>query len=296
MKVKWYRPLLYYLVVFLHKFVLLLPRRVVLALFEFFGNAAFYILRKEVNKALSNLKYVYPGKSDRERKTIARSLFKSLALTAADFSLFPRYGKNDILKIVDTSDTFMIDKAKGENGLIIITAHIGNWELLAAAIGALGYEGIVIGRKLRYYRYDKLVTEIRKKQGIVTYYRDKPAMGLVRELRKGRLVGILPDQDISSLEGIFMDFLGREAYTVTGPAKLAVSAKVNILTAFMIRLPDNNYKLYCDKIIPPEICGESKEKASVRITREWSKSVEKFINRYPEQWVWIHNRWKTKRR
>ena len=298
MKKKWYRPVLYYFGVVLLKLILILPRFAVYYLALFFGYIAFYLNVRERKKAICNLQFAFGGtKNQTEIKNIAKGVFKNLAVTACDFALFPKLTLEKIRKITTFQSVEILDdlvNAQGK-GLIVLSAHIGNWELLAAALVALGFDGSVLATEIYYPKYDKLINSLRLSRGVKTFYRDKSPRELLRKLKAKGIVGVVPDLDIDGLDGIFVDFFDKPSFTPTGPAKLAVKTQVPIVPAFMIR-EGKRYRLVVEKVIDTaKMSDEPDEDAIKRITSEWCKVVESYIKAYPDQWGWMHNRWKTKK-
>jgi KDO2-lipid IV(A) lauroyltransferase len=276
----------------------MLPRPLVLCIGRIIARLAFYLVSRERKKALNNLRKAYGAtKSEKEIRLIGRTVFENMALTASDFVLFPRFDRKTIDQLLSENQLHKIGTVaeRKKQGGIIITAHMGNWELLAATAVAHGYDGFVLGKRLRYDGYNDSVVNLRKSQNVHTYYRDQSPRELLQQLKKGILVGILPDQDIADIEGIFVDFFGMPAYTPTGPAKLAITAKVPIIVAFMLR-DGAKYRLIVERVIDTTVHpDESKQAAVERLTVEWSLLVEKYIKKYPDQWAWFHNRWKTQK-
>ena len=276
---------------------LVLPRAVVLQLAKFFGRCGFYLLKKERNKALSNLAYAFGDSEDEQsRKRLVKRIFVNFALMACDFALFPKLSPQKINDLVTISGIEKIGDVvkKRKQGFIILTAHLGNWELIAPVIISRGYYGSVLGKEIYYTGYNKLIIRLRESQGVYTFYRDRSPKEMLQRLKRGEGIGILPDQDIADVDGIFVDFFHKPAYTPTGPAKLARAARVPIILTFMIR-EGNRYRLQFDDIIEPFLYEKEDKKAAIeRMTRAWSNVVERYIRMYPDQWVWTHNRWKTK--
>ena len=126
-----------------------------------------------------------------------------------------------------------------------------------------------------------------------TIYGEEAARELSRLLRKNEIVGILPDQDINSLKGVFVDFFGRPAYTPVAPVRLALSTGSPIVVNFLIRQPSGRYRLVLGEVIRPKI-EATRDEAVRKYTEAWMKQFEEVIRRYPDQWAWMHNRWKTR--
>jgi KDO2-lipid IV(A) lauroyltransferase len=156
-----------------------------------------------------------------------------------------------------------------------------------------GYEGGVIARRLYFHKYDKFIVNLRRRFDVPIIYRDESPKKILKVLKDGGVLGILADQDMDSVDGVFVDFFGRSAYTPTAPVKLGMVTGADLLPAFMIRKKDNTFKLMIEK--PIEIPEEKGTDEDVkRYTQAWTDVLEKYIKKYPDQWVWLHPRWKTR--
>lgn len=273
-----------------------LPRPVLLALARRGGHLAFYIVARQRDKTLEHLRLVYGNsKTEKEINAIALKVFENLALTAADVLLFPKWTRKKILETVDYNRVPRIYDAlfKEGKGLISITAHLGNWELLAAAFSQLGYEGAVVARRIYYEPYHRWVQNLRASQSkFQVIYRDESPKAILKVLKRNQLVGMLPDQDVDSVHGIFVPFLGRLAYTPVAPARMAYASGAPILPNFLVRIPGDRYQVVAGEVIRPHLEAPRDEEVE-RMTCEWSRQYEEVIRKYPEQWVWMHPRWKT---
>ena len=126
----------------------------------------------------------------------------------------------------------------------------------------------------------------------MTLYRDEPPKEVLKRLKRNEIIGILPDQDIDSLPGIYVDFLGRPAYAIVAPAKIALASGAPILPNFMVFRDGGGYQLVLGEVIRPTP-GLGREEAVREMTVRWMRSCESVILRFPEQWAWMHPRWKT---
>ena len=182
--------------------------------------------------------------------------------------------------------------AKGK-GALVMAGHFGNWELLMAYVRSRGYKGAVIGRRIYFHKYDEFITNLRVKTGDRVIYRDESPKKILRVLRDGEIIGILADQDIDSLEGVFVDFLGRPAFTSVAPVKLSIASGAAIIPCFIIRKKNGEHKLIFEKPIYTSKDRSSDEEIK-KYTQAWTNVLEKYVREYPDHWVWIHKRWKTK--
>jgi len=292
MKIKTRRYHIYYwarVLFFIIKFV---PLKAALALAAFGGSLAYSVLPKYRNTAINNLNDVF-GESPRNND-IARRVFINLAKNGAEWIKLATSDNSLVKKLVTDSEGFeRLDRvlAKG-NGALVIAGHFGNWELLMAYVRSRGYNGAVIGKRIYFHKYNEFITNLRLKTGDRVIYRDESPKKILRVLRSGEIIGILADQDIDSLEGVFVEFLGKKAYTSTAPVRLSAASGAAILPAFIIRGKDDKHKLVFDE--PIEIPqGKMSEEEAIKYTSKWTKVLEKYVTQYPDHWVWIHKRWKT---
>ena len=187
-----------------------------------------------------------------------------------------------------------LDKAyeKGK-GIIVLTAHFGSWELMAAALRENNCPGVTIGRRIYFKKYDDFLNRLRKSRDVEVIYRDESPRKMLKTLKKNWIVGIVADQDVDSVDGVFVNFFGQAAYTPTGPVALAKASGAVLLPVFIIR-EGSRHTIAIDEPIELRDTGD-KEADLIYNTQKWSDVVESYIRRYPDQWVWMHRRWKTKK-
>ncbi len=182
--------------------------------------------------------------------------------------------------------------AQRKKGVIALTAHFGNWELLGAYVVHRGIPLRVVGTALQDPRIDALLVSTRNRAGYTNIARGKDTKEILRALQKGEALGMLIDQD-TKVAGVFVDFFGIPAYTPTGPAVLASKYEVPIVPIFMWLKEDLTYQLEC---FPPLELSRTDDAAhDIEVnTRKCSEAYEKIIRQHPEQWAWMHKRWKTR--
>lgn len=293
-KNKPYRYLIYLLLEFLRNVVLLFPRRMNYAIAHGLGFSVFWLLKKERTKTVAHLKEAFGDeKTENEYIQIAQNVFIHLAKSAMDVLCFPRLNRSRIEKLVFNDGTEKLDEALSRGkGVIALTGHIGNWELLASYFRFLDYPGSLMGRRIYYEKFNDVLVYLRQCGLVSTIYRDESPRKVLAALKDNHVIGISADQDIDSLEGVFVPFFGKPTWTPIGPAKLALATGAAIVPAFMIHEGDQ-YRLYLEDAILPNL-NVDKEKAIRQMTEAWSGIVEKYVQQFPDQWVWMHNRWKTK--
>ncbi len=293
MKIKTRRYYIYYYLRILIFLASLIPRRVILCIAGFLSDISFESLKKSRKTAIKNLNMAF-GENGQRNDDIARGVFKNLIKNGAEwikYSIMPKGAIKALVTEIEGMEYF--DKVLSEGkGVIMLASHFGNWELIPIYFKLLGNKGAVIARKIYFHKYDKLANKLRNRFHYDIIYRDESPKKILRVLRDGGVLGILADQDIPSLDGVFVDFFGKPAYTPTAPVKLAIASGAGMLPCFMVRKKDDTYKLIIDKPIEMEI-SENREEDVIKYTALWTKVLENYIRKYPEQWAWIHRRWKT---
>jgi KDO2-lipid IV(A) lauroyltransferase len=293
MKFKFRRYYLYYLGRCLAFLFYIIPLRAGLSIAGVLGNVAFLVPGKYRRVTIENLRTAFGGeKSDAEIRATARGVFRNVAKIAVELVNFPRIHTSNIDRFVRITHPEIIDAAfKAGRGTIVLTAHFGNWELLAMTLRVKGYPGVAVGRKIYFDKYDKYLNYLRKVHDVNVMDREQSPRAFLRVLRSNRILGILADQDVDSVEGVFVNFFGRPAYTPIGPVALAKASGAPLIPMFLVR-SGVRHTFHVEK--PLELVDTGNKEADMAAnTQAWSDVVEKYIRRYPEQWVWMHRRWKT---
>ncbi len=178
-------------------------------------------------------------------------------------------------------------------GVLSVVAHFGNWELMTVAVPLLARPMQIVYRPLDNPVMDNLLGWSRTKHGNTLIPKGGSGKRIIRLLRENHVIGILSDQNVDTREGVFVDFFGRPACTSVGTAVLALQSGAPVLPAFMPRMPDGRYRLI---ILPAvEITRTDDYESDLAVnTQRFTKVVEDMVRKYPDQWFWIHQRWKTK--
>lgn len=295
-KKKPYRYFVYLLARLGALILMILPRRWSLAAARQAGRLGFILVSRQREKILASLGKAFGGeKSPKEIETIGRDVLGHLIQTAIDFLKFTRMNPAKAAAFIEIGDTdaFCKDILQEGNGLIIMTAHLGNWELLAGALCRLkGFRGAVVGRRIYYEPYNRWIIKLREAVGVQTIYSDESVRRIREHLRRNEIVGLLPDQDMENVHGIFVDFFGKPAYTPIAPVKFAMATNTPVLPAFLVRIPGDRYRLIRGDLIRPKIEGD-RDQSVRKYTEVWMRAFEAVIRQYPDQWAWMHDRWKT---
>lgn len=238
---------------------------------------------------MRNLELAYPGKTPAERKAITDEVFRSIARLLATFARFPRMNRENIHEWIryEGLEHYLEAKQAGR-GVLIATAHLGNWELSAFAHALMTEPMHVMIRPLDDPALDRLVEARRRLSGnhlIIKWY---GARSVLRALRENEAVGVLIDQNTALEEGVFVDFFGTPACANPAFAKIAARTGAAVIAGFA--LWSDEERRYILRFYPPiEIMGDAKED-----TARLQNLIEQVIREYPGQWLWIHRRWKTR--
>lgn len=241
--------------------------------------AAAYRVRRRIGAALRC--------SRREERRIARGSFAHSAAVLFELMKMRRLSRDQLLARVEFDNLAVMEKALAAGrGVIAVTGHIGNWEMLGAGFAATGYPLAVVVRLLDNRRLDRWLEEVRQKWGALVVPRDSVATG-VRFMRQGRVLAFLMDQN-AACHGVFVPFFGKDAATVQGPAYLSRRFAVPAVLCWARRLPGGKHRLSFAQL--PE--GGPGETVRDRVAL-YNRALEQVIREAPEQWLWLHPRWRT---
>jgi len=293
MKIKTRRYYLYYLARVGGFLLAILPLRVGLFLAGLAGRIVFAVLRKPRNITINNLKSAFPEKPDSEIRDIAGEVFVNLARNGIELLNAYKLNKSNCDRWMKAEGVEKLDKVleKGK-GAIMLASHFGNWELISFYFLLRGHKGTVIAKRIYFERYNKFINRVRQAKNLGIIYRDESPKKILRLLRKNELIGVLADQDVDSVDGVFVDFFGKKAYTPKGPVALSLASGAALVPCFIIRDGWTNRLVVEDPIEP--VMKESKEETIRFNTQRWSDLIESYIRKYPGHWVWMHRRWKTR--
>lgn len=257
--------------------------------------AALALLPRSRERIRTHLKIAFPEKTDEEREQITRACARHFGLMLAEISWLWRATSEKVEALCEIEGQEHVKTALEEGrGLMIATAHCGNWEIHAARLPIAGIHLLSAYRQLDDPRLDQLVTKMRSRFGTEVIPRG-PTAGkqLVRMLARNGAVGLLIDQDIRSIPGVFVPFFGRPAWTPSGAAMLALRRRCPLLPGFAHRRPDGTHKTeFHPPLLMPE--GGSLEDRVEELTAAATAAIERQIRAHPEQWVWMHRRWRTR--
>lgn len=282
--------LFYLLLQFVRGLVFFIPWRPGRKFGEAIGLLYYALAKKEVNKVLRNLERVYGVKmSEGERKKFTRENFKNYGIGLFEFmktSLWSPQKTASLVREVEGFEYYEEAKSKGR-GVISVTAHFSNWELIPVYIASRGMNVGVIAKTLFDERLDRALNAARRKAGVKVYDRENVSVSMIKELKSGMALGVLVDQD-TQVESVMARFLGQSAKTPVMPARLAKKFGLEILTLFLIRRPDGYYKLVINKPY-----GNIEKMSENEIAEKYNEDISRMILENPVQWAWVHERWKS---
>jgi KDO2-lipid IV(A) lauroyltransferase len=255
-----------------------------------------YLLHVRLRRVgMRNLALAFPEKSEAERARILRGEFTSLGRQLAELCQFPRYTLENIEQVVvyDGLENFERAYARGK-GVLFLTAHFGGWELSAFAHSLHGHWLHVVMRPMDNPYLDRLVQSYRTMHGNKVVDKDDFVRGLLAAMKAGETVGILMDTNMTPPQGVFVNFFGIPACTASGLARIALRTDAAVVPGFTIwdeKL--GKYRLRFDPALELIRTGDL-EADIVANTQMFTRVIEDYVRKYPEQWLWVHRRWKTR--
>ncbi|MEP7086480.1 MAG: lysophospholipid acyltransferase family protein [Gemmatimonadota bacterium] len=270
----------------------LLPWRVAVEFAGWIGTLFYWPLAVRRRVAEKQIAAAFPEYSSREVERVARASFRHLGRVAAESALFSRLDGAGIIEHMEGTDGLELFERQREagRGAIVLTGHLGNWELGGAATAASGQPIDVIVRLMGNPLFDGYLTRTRSRLGM-TVVRDRDAVRhTARALKDGHVIAFLIDQSGLHIASSFVNFFGRPAKTPRGPAVLAIRLDVPVFFGVSLRQPDGRYHLHIRELVT-ERTGDTDRDVEA-ILNEYSRTLESFVRQAPEQYFWQHRRWK----
>lgn len=287
--------LIYYSARVLMAVLVCLPYAWVSGLGRLFGRLVFSLARGERRKTMEGLRTAYPNLGLSEAENLGRAAWKNLGRNLFEVVHWTGWSRSQItgqIARVEGWENFESAKARG-HGVFLVTAHLGNWELLGGFLGTK-CKASAVAQELYDPRFDELINNFRmKKLGAAAMIKRGMALrGILEALRGQQAILALCDQDTGQ-DGVFVPFFGKLAWTQSGVARIAQKTGAALVPAFMVRGADGRFEVHAEKEIEVPSSGD-KEKDIVEATRRVTEIIEKYVRAYPDQWVWMHQRWKTR--
>jgi len=272
-----------------------LPRGMARATGAALGVVAWLALPRLRRTGMRNLELAYPAMPPDERRAILRRLYRHLGWQLGEFCRMPRYTRENTRASIryEGLENYLAAREQGR-GVLIVTGHLGAWELSSFWHSLMGYPMTMVIRRLDNPRVDRMVNAIRCLHGNRVVHKDDFARGLLAAMKRGETVGILMDTNMTPPQGVFVPFFGVPACTASGLARVALRTGAAVLPGFLVWEPgEKQYVLRFGAPIPLAATGDD-ERDVVENTARFTAAIEESVRRYPDQWLWVHRRWKTR--
>ncbi len=254
------------------------------------------LLRPRLRRtAMFNLRLAFPEWSDAQRRAVMRKTVRHIGRMAAEFALFPRWTRENVDRVVvlDGHENFLAGRSRGK-GVLFLTGHIGGWELSSFAHAIYGFPVHYMARPLDNARVDALINRYRCLSGNRPIFKNEAAREMLKTLRAAGTIGILADHNTLPEEGVFVDFFGKLACATTGIARAALHTDAAVVPVYAYW--DDALRKYRLRFEPPAelVRTGDRDRDVLENTQRFAKILEGIIRNHPDQWVWVHARWKTR--
>jgi KDO2-lipid IV(A) lauroyltransferase len=273
----------------------LIPRRLACFVSDGLAWLVFTLFGRLRRVGRRNLEMAFPSLSPEARQAILKGVYRSLGRQLVEFCRMSRYTPANTERWIRTEGLFNYTAARDRGkGVLVLTGHLGAWELSSFYHSLMGHPMGMVIRRLDNRHLDAYVNSIRCMYGNKVLHKDDFARGLLTAMHKGETVGILMDTNMTPPQGAFAKFFGKEACTGTGLARVALKTGATVLPGFMVwEAEEHKFVLHFGPPIEFEVTGDL-EADVLAATQQCNDVLEAWIRRYPDQWLWIHRRWKTR--
>jgi KDO2-lipid IV(A) lauroyltransferase len=272
-----------------------LPRWLARSLGAAVSMVVYWLVSRLRRTGMRNLELAMPEMPIEDREQTLRQMYRGLGWQLAEFCRMERYTAANTANWIryEGLEHFLTAEARG-NGVLILTGHLGAWELSSFYHSLMGHPMGMVIRRLDNRLLDGFVNRIRCLHGNRVLHKDDFARGLLTAMRQGESVGILMDTNMTPPQGVFVDFFGVPACTASGLARVALKTGAAVVPGFLLwEAAERRYVLHFGEQIEIDSTGEA-ESDIVALTQRCTGVLEAWIRRYPGQWLWIHRRWKTR--
>lgn len=254
------------------------------------GKVLYGIDKKHRMRTQANLTVAFPEWTSDYRHEMVKKVYEHFGIVAADFMRTPKRSTQEVIESVELLGYEHYEEANSRGkGVLLCTAHFGNWERAGHFFRAIGNELSVVAREADQGPVEKRVGDLRKAAGLHVLYRGADAREMIKRLRANQTLAILPDQNSDE---VFIPFFGHAAGSAIGPAKLHIKTGAALVPGYLVRTGPGKYRAITEPVI--DLNGQNDDVEA--LTREISLSLERVVRLYPEQYLWLHDRWKSARR
>ena len=279
----------------LSRIVSVLPRRAADRCGDALGALMVHFVRSRRRVAVENLRTAFGDALPPERRdAIVRTTFQTMTKNVFLYFREPALDRRFFEEEVEIEGLELLDAAlKKGRGVIIVGGHIGSWELAMFKVAACGYPLNLVAKRMHSAQTDAFLVETRRRMGVRTIVHRDSAWDVMRVLRRGGIVVAVMDQNMKRSQGIFADFFGVPACTVKSTAALAAHARPALLLGYALRLPDGRHRVVMEDSLEFAYTGD-RDADLLANTQKCNDALADVARRYPEQWFWLHRRWKTR--
>ena len=274
------------------KLLAIVPLSVALGFGRFLGFLYGNVLRYHRKDAFDALEQVFPEKSKCEHRRTVREMYDNLGVGAAESLRLAGGNISQLEDLVDVKNAEIVKKALSRNkGALILAAHFGNWDLLCFATPLQGFPLTIIAKDLRSDALNDFWMALRARCGLKVVPVNNSYRICLKTLKKNEVIGFMLDQNMIDTEGVFVEFFGRPVCTTPGLAYMAAQTGAPIIPAFIHRLEGGRHEIELLPVIEPP--PDRKPETIQAATQAYTRVIEEEILKRPEQWIWIHRRWRT---
>jgi KDO2-lipid IV(A) lauroyltransferase len=272
-----------------------LPRRLARAVGAAIGGLAFHVLGRLRHTGERNLELAFPEIQTVDRDAILRRVYRNLGWLLAEFCLMSRYTPESASAFIRYEGLENYQRARDrDKGVLVLTGHLGAWELSSFYHSLMGRPMGMVIRRLDNPLVDLFVNRIRCLHGNRVIHKDDFARGLIASMRAGETVGILMDTNMTPPQGVFVPFFGVLACTASGMARVAAKTGAAVVPGFLLwEESEQRYVLRFGEELEV-VQSDDSEQDSLTNTAVFTAAIEGYVRRYPDQWLWMHRRWKTR--
>ena len=269
-----------------------LPLPVALAAGRGLGWIYGSVLRFRRAEVLATLQRSFPERSLKDLKRIRSSMYANLGMNVVESLRVAGIDQNFVDRHITLLGEERIDEARKEgSGVLVLTAHVGNWEMLCVIAPMFGHRLTIVAKAMKSESLTRFIKQTRGRFGT----RALPSKNVYREclrvLRNKETLGFILDQNRTQVDGVFVDFFGKPACTSIGLALLSYQAKAPVVPVFAVRKPGGHHEMHLLPVIEPP---PNREPETIRAyTQRYTTEIENMIRQYPDQWIWVHRRWRT---
>ena len=273
-------------------FIVNVPKNYIVKAGNILGGLAYLLDARHRRIVRRNLKFTHPQWSENHIRKLCLRIFQNMGITILEICQMTCFAKKDILqKVRIRGKENLLNTTKSPKGVIMISAHIGNWEMCHLFLSSYLQKSQVVVARNQSVFIERIINKLRTSTGNTIISKKGAMIKLVRTLRKGKIIGLLIDQGTSRREGVDVTFFGRKTNATYAASLLAARYNCPVLPVYCIREPDAKLTVVVEPALKLHKTADVRADLQTN-TQIMTNSVEKIVNLYPEQWLWFHKRWK----